>query len=427
MNEAPLQVWVFARMNGKIICAHCTCVAGLSETCSHVGAICYAVSIIHESSEEVIIQNFVNSSYFSIFFQKSVTEILCKWSVPNFKNVSMKPAKDIEWRLPSQEPTPPKSNFRLNSDSITHFSEAQINEFIKKCNSCNDETALESILFPLEVKRKTNLRDQIFLASIYSENNRNKYLHELIEMGASEFLNLSNEEVQEISRITLPHLKSKAYIGLQRGRITASNLKNCFEASSTDPCIATINRLINPTKLDDVPNMKYHNKYRKRAIDHYLKITAPDHDNFQYSACGLIINQKYPYFAASPDGLVNCECHGDGCIVIKCLKILSSGASMDVLTSKPNNILNKQETGYSIEETHEFFYQIQLQIHLVELEYCDFIIWSPNEILPLRIYPDIDFWNEAFEKASTFHKSVVMPELLGKFYTKNTGLSKLSR
>ncbi len=54
MNEAPLQVWVLASMSGKIIFGHCTCVAGLSETCSHVGAICYAVSAIHESTEEVL-------------------------------------------------------------------------------------------------------------------------------------------------------------------------------------------------------------------------------------------------------------------------------------------------------------------------------------------------------------------------------------
>lgn len=58
MNEPPLQVWILANMDGKIICAHCTCVAGLSETCSHVGAICYAVLSICESSEKVAVLNF---------------------------------------------------------------------------------------------------------------------------------------------------------------------------------------------------------------------------------------------------------------------------------------------------------------------------------------------------------------------------------
>lgn len=53
MNEPPLHVWVFANMNGKISCCHCTCIAGLSETCSHVGAICYAIANLWDSNETV--------------------------------------------------------------------------------------------------------------------------------------------------------------------------------------------------------------------------------------------------------------------------------------------------------------------------------------------------------------------------------------
>lgn len=53
MNEPPLHVWVYANMNGKIQCCHCTCIAGLSETCSHVGAICYAIANLWDSNETV--------------------------------------------------------------------------------------------------------------------------------------------------------------------------------------------------------------------------------------------------------------------------------------------------------------------------------------------------------------------------------------
>lgn len=54
MNAAPHIVWVLAEMNGEIICAHCTCIAGLCETCSHVGALCFAVMNITEATETVI-------------------------------------------------------------------------------------------------------------------------------------------------------------------------------------------------------------------------------------------------------------------------------------------------------------------------------------------------------------------------------------
>lgn len=86
----------------------------------------------------------------------------------------------------------------LNIYYTLQITDDQINEFIQKCNSQNDETALEKIWFPFvvkRVKRKINLRDQIFLASIYSENNRRKSLNELVKIGAFDFLNLSNDEV----------------------------------------------------------------------------------------------------------------------------------------------------------------------------------------------------------------------------------------
>jgi len=53
LNDSASHVWVLAELDGKVICAHCTCVAGLSETCSHVGAICFATHKITESKEAV--------------------------------------------------------------------------------------------------------------------------------------------------------------------------------------------------------------------------------------------------------------------------------------------------------------------------------------------------------------------------------------
>lgn len=52
MNETPLKVWTLVKLDGEIICGHCTCIAGMSETCSHVGAICFAVSSIAESIKQ---------------------------------------------------------------------------------------------------------------------------------------------------------------------------------------------------------------------------------------------------------------------------------------------------------------------------------------------------------------------------------------
>lgn len=41
MNEAALDAWIVIAQTGEIQCRHCTCMAGLAETCSHLGAVCF--------------------------------------------------------------------------------------------------------------------------------------------------------------------------------------------------------------------------------------------------------------------------------------------------------------------------------------------------------------------------------------------------
>ena len=43
MSEKPLKSRVVAERAGKILAAHCDCVAGLGETCSHVASLLFAI------------------------------------------------------------------------------------------------------------------------------------------------------------------------------------------------------------------------------------------------------------------------------------------------------------------------------------------------------------------------------------------------
>ena len=43
LSEAPLKPWLTAKTNGTVLTAHCNCMAGLGEVCSHVGEILFAV------------------------------------------------------------------------------------------------------------------------------------------------------------------------------------------------------------------------------------------------------------------------------------------------------------------------------------------------------------------------------------------------
>lgn len=42
-SKDPLKPWVLIKCSGAVLVGHCTCMAGLAETCSHVGAILHWV------------------------------------------------------------------------------------------------------------------------------------------------------------------------------------------------------------------------------------------------------------------------------------------------------------------------------------------------------------------------------------------------
>lgn len=47
LDKPALNAWLIVRKNGTIASGHCNCVAGLSETCSHISALLYALANLH--------------------------------------------------------------------------------------------------------------------------------------------------------------------------------------------------------------------------------------------------------------------------------------------------------------------------------------------------------------------------------------------
>ncbi len=73
VSASHLKPWVAAEKCGTIICAHCTCMAGLGEACSHIAALLFAVEV-HNRLKDT-----------------SCTSQPCQWLSPTMKNVHICP------------------------------------------------------------------------------------------------------------------------------------------------------------------------------------------------------------------------------------------------------------------------------------------------------------------------------------------------
>ena len=43
MGDPPLVPWVGVHYSGTVVCAHCNCMAGAGEACSHIAALLYSI------------------------------------------------------------------------------------------------------------------------------------------------------------------------------------------------------------------------------------------------------------------------------------------------------------------------------------------------------------------------------------------------
>ena len=140
------------------------------------------------------------------------------------------------------------------------------------------------------------------------------------------------------------------------------------------------------------------------------------HDNFCIEETGLFIQDNFPVFGASPDGIVTCDFCGSGVLEIKCPYCLRSSSLAGYTGTK--SCLEETVNGLQLKQTHPYHYQVQSQIFLCDTEYADFVVFTEKEVNIERVTPDEGKWNEISEKAANFHSIAIMPELVGRFYSR---------
>ena len=68
--------------------------------------------------------------------------------------------------------------------------------------------------------------------------------------------------------------------------------------------------------------------------------------------------------------------------------------------------------------TQFVFFQVQCQLFCTGREYCDFIVWTKNDIFVERIHPDAAFWRTNIPRAETFFRTAILLEIIGRFYSR---------
>ena len=151
-----------------------------------------------------------------------------------------------------------------------------------------------------------------------------------------------------------------------------------------------------------------------------------EHENFQVKNCGTFTNKEYPFLHVTPNFLCSCDCCGLGCGEVKCPFCIDS-LDFESYALKKSSCLEKIESDFILKKDHDYYHQVQQQLHTTKHNYCDFVVcaFSNNsaKFICERILPNNSSWETQVPKLSLFWHTCILPKILGRWYTRNLDLT----
>ena len=230
----------------------------------------------------------------------------------------------------------------------------------------------------------------------------------------SKSLNVSVEEAEYLEESTRQQSHSLLWYDQRAGRITASMFGKVARATPDSPPNSLIDTLMQKSRFNSakVPALQWGLSKEVQARTDYIVAAKGQHVNLEYFNSGLHVNPSFPHLGATPDGIVSCECCGKGLIEIKCPFSYKDQHPCEI--TDPKFYMKCDEAGeLRLSHDHDYYFQVQGQLAVCNMEYCDFICWTPLGFHTDRIVFDPSFFFDCIKPAlDKFFIEVMLPELL---------------
>lgn len=154
--------------------------------------------------------------------------------------------------------------------------------------------------------------------------------------------------------------------------------------------------------LDHISSVK-HGKINEATAIRQLE----EQLNIKIHKCGLFIDEQFFFLGASPDGVFE-----EGLVEIKCP---ISAFEMNAENAIKDNKIKFWHSNGTINRRHEWFYQIQGQLHVTRKNLCLFAVWTGKKF-PLKVEKitrDDEFWqNEMQTRLVNYYNECLLPEIV---------------
>ena len=164
------------------------------------------------------------------------------------------------------------------------------------------------------------------------------------------------------------------------------------------------------------------------ACKHSLENQKANGEEMVFESSGLHLLPEKSYLDASSDGKLTCltsDTNCIGCLEIKCPYSIDGTSTVSM---KPLEIADRfgskffmrkgEDDLLHIRPEHPYFAQVQGEMAIIGVEWCDFAVYSGGEVVVNRILADCQYWTELNDVLDSFYVQYVVPEILsGTIFT----------
>ena len=169
----------------------------------------------------------------------------------------------------------------------------------------------------------------------------------------------------------------------RKGHLTPSAFGAVCHTSVDKPSQSLVLKILQRCPPPKSDALKWDNDNDSKARAVYEQAGKTDRNSFRVKIADLI-------------WVPPTRCCGDGLLEIKCPYCVRHATPANA------SYLKTTEDGYGLLQMHDYFFQVQSQLAVLERSFCNFVFWLPHGLHIKRIPYDQTFFNQMCWKLQQF-------------------------
>ena len=237
-------------------------------------------------------------------------------------------------------------------------------------------------------------------------------------------LKLSYDEMEAIEAATQGQTDNDLWFALHNGRITSSRFGEIIHRrQSTDSRRLVKDIMSYGGRMQHAPpQIRWGRENKDAARKCYIANRKACGEYMVVESTGLRLLPEKAYLGASSDGSViytNIDTCCVGCLEVKCPYSIEGNVTVQLT---PEEIEKKYGNKFfmrrgddmmlHLPKTHPYYAQVQGEMAILNVEWCDFVVFSNDSVIVDRILADYDYWKKICDTLDEFYMKHVIPEIL---------------